>query len=53
VDAGDNQTLAKSVRNLENFTFLPPEGLNLFDLLRHQAVILTVPTAKTIEAKLS
>jgi len=53
VDAGDNQTLAKSVRNLENFTFLPPEGLNLFDLLRHQAIILTVPTAKTIEAKLS
>ncbi len=53
VDAGDNQTLAKSVRNLKNFTFLPPEGLNLFDLLRHQAIILTVPTAKTIEAKLS
>jgi len=53
VDAGDNQVLAKSVRNLENFTFLPPEGLNLFDLLRHQAIILTVPTAKTIEAKLS
>jgi len=53
VDAGDNQSLAKSVRNLENFTFLPPEGLNLFDLLRHQAIILTVPTAKTIEAKLS
>jgi large subunit ribosomal protein L4 len=53
VDASDNQTLAKSVSNLPNFTFLPPEGLNLFDLLRHQAIILTVPTAKTIEAKLS
>ncbi len=53
IDAGDNQTLAKSVRNLENYTFLPPEGLNLFDVLRHHAIILTVPTAKTIEAKLS
>ena len=53
VDAGDNQNLAKSVRNLDNFTFMPPEGLNLFDLLRHHAVILTVPTAKSIEAKLS
>lgn len=48
-----NQTLAKSVRNLENVTFLPPEGLNLFDVLRHQTVILTVPSAKTIEARLS
>jgi methionine synthase I (cobalamin-dependent) len=33
VDASDNQVLAKSVRNLDNYTFLPPEGLNLFDLL--------------------
>lgn len=48
-----NQTLAKSVRNLENVTFLPPEGLNLFDVLRHQTVIFTVPSAKTIEARLS
>jgi large subunit ribosomal protein L4 len=53
VDASENQALAKSVRNLGNYTFLPPEGLNLFDLLRHHAVILTVPTAKSIEAKLS
>jgi len=53
VDASDNQVLAKSVRNLDNYTFLPPEGLNLFDLLRHHAIILTVPTAKKIEEKLS
>ena len=53
VDASENQALAKSVRNLEGFTFLPPEGLNLFDVLRHQTLVLTVPTAKAIEARLS
>ncbi len=53
VDGKENETLAKSVRNLDEFTFLPPEGLNLFDVLRHQALVLTVPTAKAIEARLS
>ena len=53
VDETGNQDLARSVRNLDNYTFLPPEGLNLFDLLRHHAVIFTVPTAKSIEAKLA
>lgn len=53
VDDKSNDSLAKSVRNLENFTFLPPEGLNLFDVLKHHALILTVPTAKTLEARLS
>jgi len=53
VDEGTNQDLALSVRNLDGYTFLPPEGLNVFDLLRHHAVILTVPTAKSIEARLA
>jgi len=53
VDEGTNQDLARSVRNLDGYTFLPPEGLNVFDLLRHHAVILTVPTAKSIEARLA
>jgi large subunit ribosomal protein L4 len=53
VDASANQNLAKSVRNLDNYSFLPPEGLNLFDVLKHHAIVLTVPTAKTIEERLS
>ena len=53
VDEASNENLSKSVRNLENYTFLPPEGLNLFDVLKHHAVILTATTAKTIEARLS
>jgi large subunit ribosomal protein L4 len=53
IDDGTNENLAKSVRNLKGYTFLPPEGLNVFDLLRHHTLVLTVPTAKTIEARLS
>ena len=53
LDARENEALKKSVRNLENFTFLPPEGLNLFDVLRHHSLVITVPTAKAIEARLS
>jgi large subunit ribosomal protein L4 len=53
LDASTNQNLAKSVRNLDNFTFLPPEGLNLFDVLRHHALVITVPTAKALQERLS
>jgi large subunit ribosomal protein L4 len=53
VDEKANENLAKSVRNLDGFTFLPPEGLNLFDVLKHHAIVLTVPTAKSLEARLS
>lgn len=53
VDEKSNVNLARSVRNLEGFTFLPPEGLNLFDVLKHHVVILTAPTAKQIEGQLS
>jgi large subunit ribosomal protein L4 len=53
VDDKANENLARSVRNLENYTFLPPEGLNLYDVLKHHAIVLTSATAKTIEAKLS
>lgn len=53
VDSRENENLAKSVRNLDGFTFLPPEGLNLYDVLKHHAVVLTLPTAKQIEGQLS
>jgi len=53
IDDKANENLAKSVRNLEGYTFLPPEGLNLYDVLKHHTIVLTVPTAKTIEARLS
>ena len=53
VDAGANQALAKSVRNLAGSDFLPVEGLNVYDILRHDALVLTAATAKKIEEVLS
>jgi len=53
IDEKANENLAKSVRNLDGYKFLPPEGLNLYDVLKHHTIVLTVPTAKTIEARLS
>ncbi len=53
VDAGENQALAKSVRNVDGSDFLAVEGLNVYDILRHEALVLTAETAKKLEASLS
>jgi large subunit ribosomal protein L4 len=53
VDAGANVALAKSVRNLAGSDFLPVEGLNVYDILRHDVLVLTAETAKALEASLS
>ncbi len=53
VDAKASVHLAKSVRNLASAKFLPVEGLNTYDILNHQSLVLTVQTAKAIEARLS
>ncbi len=53
VDAGANVALAKSVRNLAGSDFLPVEGLNVYDILKHDVLVLTAETAKALEASLS
>lgn len=41
VDQKDNDKLRLSARNLDTHQFLPPEGVNLYDLLRHEHLVLT------------
>ncbi|MFL5302221.1 MAG: 50S ribosomal protein L4 [Anaeromyxobacteraceae bacterium] len=53
VDAGANAALAKSVRNLRGSDFLAAEGLNVYDILRHDVLVITAETAKKLEASLS
>jgi large subunit ribosomal protein L4 len=53
VDAGENAALAKSVRNLHGSDFLAAEGLNVYDILRHDVLVLTADIAKKLEASLS
>jgi large subunit ribosomal protein L4 len=53
VDEGQNVALARSVRNLDGSDFLAVEGLNVYDILKHDALVLTAATAKKLEEALS
>lgn len=41
VDGSGNQNLRLSIRNTEGFAHLPPEGLNVYDILRRDMLFLT------------
>lgn len=51
VDSSSNDKLVKSIRNLQNHQFLPPEGVNVYDLLRHDHLIVSREAAKALEAR--
>lgn len=51
VDGRDNQKLQLSARNLDKHQYLPPEGVNVYDLLRHEHVVLTKSAAQALEAR--
>lgn len=53
VDAGDNETLRLSARNLEDHLFLSPEGVNVYDLLRHDSLLCTEKAVRALEARCS
>ena len=53
VDDADNVALARSVRNLAGADFLAVEGLNVYDILKHDTLVLTASTAKKLEESLS
>jgi large subunit ribosomal protein L4 len=51
VDKLDNENLRMSARNLESHQFLPPEGVNVYDLLRHEHLVLTKNAVAALEAR--
>jgi large subunit ribosomal protein L4 len=48
-----NENLQLSARNLPNSQFLPPEGVNVYDLLRHEHLVLTRDAAAAIQKRFS
>lgn len=52
VEQKENVAAHRSIRNLPTFLVLPPEGLNLKDILRHEALVLTSDTARKLEEAL-
>ena len=51
VDEAGNQNLRMSARNLSKHQYLPPEGVNVYDVLRHDHLILTKGAVAALEAR--
>jgi large subunit ribosomal protein L4 len=53
VDAGTNVNLVHGARNLRSSQWIAPEGLNVYDILRHQTLVLTQAAVASITAALT
>jgi large subunit ribosomal protein L4 len=51
VDNVGNERLRLSMRNCKEHQFLPPEGVNVYDLLRHDTLVLSQEAAKALEER--
>ena len=51
-DDKSNENLRLSIRNCEAHSFLPPEGVNVYDVLRHDTLVLSKDAAKALEQRI-
>ncbi len=51
VDVAGNENLRLSIRNCADHQFLPPEGVNVYDLLRHDTLVLSKDAVKALETR--
>lgn len=51
VGAADNDTLRLSVRNLPNAKFIPVEGVNLYDVLYHERLVVAEEVLDALQAR--
>ena len=51
VDAASNENLKLSIRNCKDHQFLPPEGVNVYDLLRHDTLVLSKDAVAQLEMR--
>ena len=52
VDAKTNEQLVRGARNLAKSQWLAPEGLNVYDILRHDVLVLTQAAAQAVTESL-
>jgi large subunit ribosomal protein L4 len=50
---GENEKLSLSSRNIPGVKVLPVEGLNVYDILNHDNLIILAPSIKDIEGRLA
>ena len=53
VDAGTNVNLVHGARNLRSSQWIAPEGLNVYDILRHQTLVVTQAAIAAITTALA
>lgn len=51
VDGRGNENLILSIRNMQGSSYLPPEGVNVYDLLKHEHLVVSKDAAKALEAR--
>lgn len=49
VEAGENQSLVRGVRNLRSSKWLAPEGLNVYDVLDHKTLVMTRAVVERVQ----
>lgn len=52
IDFSDNLNLKLSARNLTSHRFLPPQGLNVYDILRHNQLVISKRAVLEVQARL-
>jgi large subunit ribosomal protein L4 len=52
VDGKTNVSLSRGAKNLPSSKWIAPEGLNVYDILRHHTVVITSESVKQVEAAL-
>lgn len=52
VDRPENATLTKSARNLSEFKYLAPEGLNVYDILNYPGLVIARDAIKAVESRI-
>jgi large subunit ribosomal protein L4 len=53
VEAAENTNLTRASRNLKGVKLVPTKDVNVYDLLKHQEVLLTEPAAKKLSEALA
>ena len=52
VDSKDNAAFVRSAKNLADAKWIAPEGLNVYDVLDHETLVITSDSARKVEASL-
>jgi large subunit ribosomal protein L4 len=53
VEAAENTNLTRASRNLKGVKLVPTKDVNVYDLLKHQEVLLTEPAARKLSGALA